>query len=81
MDKHFSPDAIYGKLYVDDLYSELHICTKTIYNYIDRGLLSYPEYRKHKSKQSVSFRVSYRNAKCRSIEERPFGFYDREIGN
>lgn len=81
LDNYFSPDAIYGKLYIDNLYPKLHICTKTIYNYIDRGLLSYPEYKKRKSKQCLPLRVSYHNSKCRSIEERPFGFYDREIGN
>ena len=70
----YSPDAIIGEL---NQTGRL-ICTKTLYNYIDRGvfvgvtnysLWEKRKLRKHKYKQ-VS-RISLKNKGSRSIEERP----------
>jgi len=74
--KHkYSPDAVIGEL---NRTGQGLICTKTLYNYIDRGvfegitnysLWEKRKHRKHRYKQ-IS-RISLKNKGSRSIEERP----------
>ena len=77
--KHkYSPDAVIGELKREGQKFKGLICTKTLYNYIDRdvfeGVTNYTLWerrkrRKHRYKQ-VS-RISLKNKGSRSIEERP----------
>jgi len=71
----YSPDAIIGELKRD---RQGLICTKTLYNYIDKGvfegitnatLWEKRKRRKHRYKQVT--RISLKNKGSRSIEERP----------
>ena len=74
----YSPDAIIGELRQKNQRTKGLICTKTLYNYIDRDvfkditnftLWEKRKRRKHRYKQ-VS-RISLKNKGSRSIEERP----------
>jgi IS30 family transposase len=74
----YSPDVVIGELKRDAQKLKGLICTKTLYNYIDRGvfegitnasLWEKRKRRKHRYKQ-VS-RISLKNKASRSIEERP----------
>ena len=74
----FSPDAVIGDIKVKGLKFERQICTKTLYNYIDSGLLSgisnknlwVKKDKKKRGYKTVS-RVNTKNRNCRSIEDRP----------
>jgi IS30 family transposase len=74
----FSPDAVIGDIKIKGLKFERKICTKTLYNYIDAGLLSgisdknlwEKKDKKKRGYKKVS-RVSTKNKDCRSIEDRP----------
>lgn len=74
----FSPDAIIGEIKLKGLKFAGQICTKTLYNYIDAGLLSgisnknlwQKRYKKKRGYKMVS-RVNTKNRDCRSIEDRP----------
>jgi len=74
----FSPDAIIGEIKLKGLVFKGIICTKTVYNYIDAGLLSgvsnknlwQKKDRKKQGYKKVS-RVNTKNRDCRSIEDRP----------
>jgi transposase, IS30 family len=74
----FSPDAIIGEIKAKGLKFERQICTKTLYNYIDAGLLSgisnknlWQKRDKKKRKYKTVLRVNTKNKDCRSIEDRP----------
>jgi IS30 family transposase len=74
----FSPDAIIGEIKVKGLKFERQISTKTLYNYIDAGLLSgisnknlWEKRRKKKRGYKTVSRVNTKNRDCRSIEDRP----------
>jgi IS30 family transposase len=76
--KKFSPDAIIGGIKINGLKFEGQICTKTLYNYIDAGLLSgisnknlWQKRDKKKRKYKTVSRVNTKNRDCRSIEDRP----------
>jgi len=78
IEDHFSPDAIIGEIKAKGLEFEGIICTKTLYNYIDAGLLSgisnknlWEKRKKKKRGYKTVSRVSSNNRQCRSIEERP----------
>jgi len=85
MTKHrFSPDAIIGQIKAKGLMFEGMICTKTLYNYIDAGIFSGLSHKNlwEKSKQKkrsykTVVRVTTRNRRSRSIEERPKAINDR----
>jgi len=71
----YSPDAIIGELKRDG--QEL-ICTKTLYNYIDRGVFEgvsnyslWEKRKRRKRKYKQVSRISLKNKGSRSIEERP----------
>jgi transposase, IS30 family len=74
----FSPDAVIGDIKIKGLKFERQICTKTLYNYIDAGLLSgisnknlwQKRDEKKRGYKTVS-RINTKNRDCRSIEDRP----------
>ncbi|MBU1147331.1 MAG: IS30 family transposase [Candidatus Omnitrophica bacterium] len=74
--KHkYSPDAVIGEL---NRTGQGLICTKTLYNYIDRGVFEgvtnytlWEKRKRHKHKYRQVSRVSLKNKGSRSIEERP----------
>lgn len=73
-----SPDALIGRIKQERLKFKITICTKTLYNYVDRGVLdgisqaSLWEKRKHRKKKHRQIqRICLKNKDCRSIEERP----------
>jgi IS30 family transposase len=78
IEERFSPDAIIGEIKIKGLKFEGQICTKTLYNYIDAGLLSgisnknlwQKRHKKKRGYKTVS-RVNTKNKDCRSIEDRP----------
>ena len=70
----YSPDAITGELNQTGRF----ICTKTLYNYIDRGVFEgvtnyslWEKRKRHKHKYKQVMRISLKNKGSRSIEERP----------
>jgi IS30 family transposase len=74
----FSPDAVIGGIKIKGLKFERQICTKTLYNYIDAGLLSgisnknlWQKKDKKKRKYKTVSRINTKNRDCRSIEDRP----------
>jgi IS30 family transposase len=74
----FSPDAVIGDIKIKGLKFERQICTKTLYNYIDAGLLSgisnknlWQKKDKKKRKYKTVSRINTKNRDCRSIEDRP----------
>lgn len=73
-----SPDAVIGEIKQKGIQFKRLICTKTLYNYIDRGVFtgitnaSLWEKRKRKKKKHRQIqRISLKNKGSRSIEERP----------
>jgi IS30 family transposase len=71
----YSPDAVIGELKRD---AQGLICTKTLYNYIDRGVFEgvtnyslWEKRKRHKHKYRQVSRISLKNKGSRSIEERP----------
>ena len=85
----FSPDAIIGEIKAKGLKFQGMICTKTLYNYIDAGIFSGISHKDlwEKSKQKKRLyktvvRVTTKNRRAKSIEERPERVNDRsEYGN
>lgn len=74
----FSPDAVIGEIKIKGLKFERQICTKTLYNYIDAGLLSgisnknlWEKRDKKKRGYKTVSRINTKNKDCRSIEDRP----------
>ena len=86
---HFSPDAIIGEIKVRGLRFQGMICTKTLYNYIEAGIFSgisnkhlWHKRLKKKRKYKTVVRVTTKNRRARSIEDRPKRVNDRsEYGN
>jgi len=73
-----SPDAVIGRIKQRNLQFKSLICTKTLYNYVDKGVFSgisntnLWEKRKRKAKKHRQMqRICLKNKGCRSIEERP----------
>lgn len=80
-----SPDAVIGEIKEKGLKFEVTLCTKTVYNMIDRGDFlnltnkDLPVKRKKKKRKYKKVRgVSLKNIKGRSIEERPSAAENRE---
>ena len=74
----YSPDAVIGRINLKDQEFKGLICTKTLYNYIDRGVFegitnySLWEIRKRRKRRYKQVtRISLKNKGSRSIEERP----------
>jgi len=73
-----SPDAVIGRVKLKRLKFKTTICTKTLYNYIDRGALSgvsnlslWEKRKRRKHRYRHLNRIALRNKGSRSIEERP----------
>lgn len=71
----YSPDVVIGELKRN---VQALICTKTLYNYIDRGVFEgisneslWEKRKRHKHKYKKISRISLKNKGSRSIEERP----------
>ena len=80
----FSPDAVIGQIKASGLRFEAMICTKTLYNYIDAGIFSginhkhlWEKSKKKKRLYKTVVRVTTRNRRARSIEDRPKEVNDR----
>jgi IS30 family transposase len=74
----FSPDAVIGEIREKGIEFETEICTKTLYNYIDRGdvFLSLtnkdlPVKKEGKKRGYKKVKIPHKNLKGTSIEERP----------
>ena len=76
VEEHHSPDAALAR-YRKETGREGSICTKTLYHYIDLGLLAgieltdLPRKRRRTAKEGSHRRVALTNTRGRSIEERP----------
>ena len=74
--EHYSPDAALAR-YRKETGREGSICTKTLYHYIEWGLLAgieltdLPRKRRRTTKEGPHRRVALTNTRGRSIEERP----------
>lgn len=73
-----SPDAIIGEIKRKGLKFKRMICTKTLYNYVDKGVFSgisninlWEKRKRKKKKHRQIRRVCLRNKGSKSIEERP----------
>jgi len=74
----YSPDAVLGEIKAQNMVFKVTICTKTLYNYIDRGLflnitnkdLPIKKHGKKRDYKPIQ-RVALNNVRGRSIEERP----------
>ena len=84
LNDRFSPDAIIGEIKIKGLKFEGMICTKTLYNYIDAGILAgisnenLWEKRKRKKRSYKQIRrISTNNRMGKSIELRPTRANDR----
>lgn len=74
----YSPDAVIGEIKEKGLEFETEICTKTLYNYIDRGDVfltltnkDLPVKREGKKRDYKKVKIPHKNLKGTSIEERP----------
>lgn len=74
----YSPDAIIGEIQIRELKFEKSICTKTLYNYIEKGIFSgignkdlWEKKKRKKRRYRPIGRISYTNRLGRSIEDRP----------
>lgn len=81
----FSPDAVIGEIKEKGLGFETEICTKTLYNYIDRGDVfltltnkDLPVKRGGKKREYKKVKIPHKNLKGTSIEERPPEIDNRE---
>jgi IS30 family transposase len=80
----YSPDAVIGEIRAKGLKFETEICTKTLYNYIDKGIFANITnkdlpVKRHKKKGSYKrVRVAQKNLRGTSIEERPAHIEKRE---
>lgn len=80
----YSPDAVIGEIKAKGLKFETMICTKTLYNYIDKGIFAnisnkdLPIKRNKKKREYRKVRIAKKNLRGTSIEERPAHIEDRE---
>ncbi|MGI6552262.1 MAG: IS30 family transposase [Bacillota bacterium] len=80
----YTPDAVIGEIRAKGLKFKTSICTKTLYNYIDKEVFAnitnknLPVKRVPKKNRHKRVRVAHNNLKGRSIEERPAAANTRE---
>lgn len=81
----YSPDAVIGRIKEEKLEFETEICTKTVYNYIDRGDVflrltnkDLPVKKEGKRREYKKVKIAHKNLKGTSIEERPKDVETRE---
>jgi len=78
----YSPDAVIGEIKAKGMSFKVQICTKTVYNYIDKGIFmnltnkDLPVKRNKKKGTYKRVRIAHKNLKGTSIEER-----DKKIDN
>ncbi len=84
-DEKYSPDAVIGEIRTKNLVFEASICTKTVYNYIDKNVFlsitnkDLPVKKDGKKrKYQKTGTIALNNLKGRSIEERPEGIENRK---
>lgn len=84
LQEKFSPDAVIGEIKAKKLKFKTSICTKTVYNYIDKGIFislsnkDLPVKSKKKRDYRKIRKVALNNIKGRSITERPKEVDSRE---
>lgn len=82
--EHYSPDAVIGEIKQEGLTFKTNICTKTLYNYIDKDIfrnISNKDLlikKNGKPRQYRKTKVALHNLKGSSIEERPKEVEKRE---
>lgn len=82
--RKYSPDAVMGEIKAKGLKFKTSICTKTLYNYIDKGIftnISNQDLPVKKDKKKGIYRkvkIAHKNLKGTSIEERPIEIEQRE---
>lgn len=80
----YSPDAVIGEIKAKGIKFESSICTKTLYNYIDRGIFAnitnkdLPIKKKKKKGTYQKVKIAHKNLRGTSIEERPKHIEERE---
>jgi transposase, IS30 family len=81
----YSPDAVIGEIRAKGIIFDTQICTKTVYNYVDKNVFlnvtnkDLPVKKDGKKRKYRSTRtVALNNLKGRSIEERPQSIESRE---
>jgi IS30 family transposase len=77
LNQRYSPDAVIGEVKQKRLKFTVTICTKTLYNYIDDGILAgitnltlWEKRKRKKKKHKKVQRISLKNKGARNIEER-----------
>jgi IS30 family transposase len=85
VNEKYSPDAVIGQIAEKNLKFDANICTKTLYNYIDRGDVflnltnkDLPVKRVKKKGTYKKVKIAHKNLKGTSIEERPKMVENRE---
>ena len=84
VNKKYSPDAVIGEIQAKGLEFKTQICTKTLYNYIDRGLFlnvsnaDLPVKKKSLPREYKRVKIAKHNLKGTSIEERPVEVNERK---
>jgi IS30 family transposase len=85
VNEKFSPDAVIGRIKEKGIKFKSSICTKTLYNYIDKGIflnLSNHDLLNKRNQPKRIYhkvqKVALNNIKGRSIEERPTEINERE---
>jgi len=81
----YSPDAVIGEIKAKNMQFEAKICTKTLYNYIDREDVflnltnkDLPTKREKKKRGYKKVKIAHKNLKGTSIEERPAEVEERK---
>jgi len=84
VEERYSPDAIIGEIKARGLKFRGMICTKTLYNYIDKGIffgISNKDLWQKRNKRARKYRpvgrISCTNRTSRSIEKRPLAVEER----
>ena len=83
LEKKYSPDVVCGIAKKEGRFNEM-VCTKTLYNYIDAGLMNVKNI-----DLNLKVKISHKSRKCRknsrimgeSIEKRPEKVNDNEFGH
>ena len=85
LEEKYSPDAVIGEIKATGLQFEVTLCTKTVYNMIDKGLFLRLSNKDLPVKKAIKKRpykrirkIALNNTKGRSIEERPQKIENRE---
>ena len=85
INEKYSPDAVIGQIKAKGLKFKSSICTKTLYNYIDRGDVflkltnkELPVKKDGKKRIYQKVKIAHRNLKGCSIEKRPQGVENRQ---